>query len=517
MATRLPAILLVAAAAILGCAHPKGITRWHEVTGASFSLRSCGDPDETLALAADLAETRATLQSLLPEIPDTDRVPFHLSIFCRSDEYGELAPHPHQANHFVAALRGADLRVEHSYEGLRVATATTERGTRMAARGAQLRPASDLIRHHYIHHLIRAHVDVPLWIEEGLAAFVGTAIRVPGGVQRGHAQSGMFDLVELETQIPFDRVLRATDLRTWPRRDKVFFYRSSWLITHFLHFGSIAKEEPASPRLLRFAETYAKRGDEHEAAEAAFGRSTIRLRSDVDRYLSVHKLLLKRGRVQPPMDASGGAGLAIQTVKEQDLAYGLGVFALENGDAETAEAHFNTAVLTDPESAAAHAGRARALALQGRWDPAMASLEHAEQLAASDARVLLDGAWLLTARANSAAAVTDDLRNARSRAAQAAELYPELAEAHYRLAQTYELASERTARIDALERAHAAAPGAIDVALALAAGRAEVGRIEEARELGSRVAGWVLGERRDRDVYAFLDALPEPSNVAARD
>lgn len=327
----------------------------------------------------------------------------------------------------------------------------------------------------------------------------------------------MLGFLEFKTQIPFDRVFRATDLRTWPQDDKVLFYYNTWLITHFLHFGTIAAEEPPSARLLRFAEAVSKGGDEHEAAEAAFGRGTIRLRSDVDRYHSVHRVLLTRGRVEPRLDASGAAGLATRPVPEHDLAYGLGVFALENGDGATAQTHFNTAVATDPESAAAHAGRARALALEGRWDLAMASFERAEKLAPSDVRVLLDGAWLLTARANSAARSPDDLRNARTRAAQAADEHPELAEAHYRLAQSYQLPSQRTTRVEALERAHAASPGAIDVALALAAGRAELGQIEEARELASRVAGWVLGEHRDRDVYAFLDSLPKPRDVAARD
>ena len=69
----------------------------------------------------------------------------------------------------------------------------------------------------------------------------------------------------------------------------------------------------------------------------------------------------------------------------------------------------------------------------------------------------------------------------------------------------------------AFGRAHAASPGAIQVALSYAESLAAAGRVEEARALGSRVAGWVLGEFRDRDVYAFLDSLPRTPNVAARD
>jgi hypothetical protein len=504
-------MLICCAVLMLGCAQAPRSVSWHQVTGGDFTLASCGDEDATLTLAKNLRETRATLVGLLPQIPERDRVPFSVYLFCRTSDYVEFAPQPGQANHFVLGLRGE--RVYFTYETQQVATRTSVRGTHMAVREPQLRTAVDLVQHHYIHHLIRAHSEVPLWIEEGLAGFVGTTLLEPGGVRRGRPSYGMYDLDGLETQVPLGRVFRATDLRTWPDTEQIFFYRSSWLFTHYLHFGNLAREEEPAPRLRRFTESYAAGAHEQEAARAAFGMGTVGLRSALDRYISVRKLLLRNGKVEAPRDASGGAGLAIARVSAHDRAYGLAGFALENGDAELALRWFDAAVGAEPGSAIAHAGRARALALMADWPAAAIALERADERAADDPRVLLDGAAVLTARAASKSAAADDRAAARLRAEGVAR-ESDLAEANYRVARSY---AEGPARLAALERAHAASPGAIEVAFAYAQALAYEGRVEEAHSLGTRVAGWVLGELRDSQVYAFLDGLPDMPDVAARE
>ncbi len=511
MAIRGLLLLVCGAGVLLGCLQPREPASWHQVTGGDFTLRSCGDPDATLELAANLRVTRAAVRALLPDLPALDRVPFTAYLFCRGGDYTELAPHPAQSNHFVAPLR-EEPRVYYTYESQRVATRTSVRGTLMAVREARLRTAIDLVQHHYVHHLVRAHVEVPLWIEEGLAGFLGTGQRKPGGVRRGRASSAMLSLDGLEIQVPLGRTLRATDLRTWPDRELIFFYRSSWLVTHYLHFGLRAKDESASARLARYIESAAAGADEQAAARAAFGTGTVGLRSALDRYISSHALLLRNGRLQESFDA--GAGLAIAGLSAHDLAYGLGVFALENRDAALALRWFDAAIGAEPGSAIAHSGRARALALRGEWAAASLALADADERAAGDSRVLLDGAALLIERAGSTSAKTGDGATARARAERAVSQESGLAEAYFRVAQSQR---DAPARLAALGRAHAASPGAVEVAMAFAGALAEAGRVEEARALGLRVAGWVLGERRDRDVYSFLDALPETQDVAARD
>ena len=499
------AIASIAVTFLLSCAHLPEPVAWHEVTDGNLVVRSCDQEADTLELVADLREIRATLSEMIPSIPMDDKIPFRVRILCSDSDLDLMNPRPVQGNHFVQSVRG--IRFDSIYESQWVGTITLAGGTEVLVRRRAVKSTSDLIRHHYAHHLIRAYSSVPVWIDEGLAAFVSTTKREKGQVLRGRMPFGIRSLGGADVGVPLGRILRAVDLLDWPADERFEFYQGSWTFIHFLRFARAAGDEPMGPRLLRFTQLREDGTGEESAAEQAFGEMPLRLRQDADRYVRIRAVSVDKGQLTPAIYSNAASGLEARSIRDDEVAADLGAVAVEWGRPSDGVVLLDRALRMDPENARLLARRARALALEGDWNAALASLARAEEREPESLDVLLDGARLYLEKTDSSKNFAEDLRQAKSRADRAVEVAPLSGQAHFLVGLTQMRLGEMASAVVSLEVALENSPGAFEVGAALAESYAAVGRVEDARVLAEQIAGWVLGERRGEQTRKLLDEL----------
>lgn len=299
-----------------------------------------------------------------------------------------------------------------------------------------------VVFHEYFHFLVHgANLELPVWLDEGLASFWGEA-----RLTRDHAEMGRPNyprLAHLQTHIhmPLEDLLKVDRASPeYRERHRVsLFYAQSWALTHYLILGE--KSGVRREQFTRYLQLVLAGKPGFEAAQEAFGDLEA-LSRELQKYSRTLRFKMLQYPAPPPMpkeafrvrkistgEASAVVALRLMiTGRTHDakelvararteapgLAISLeasGMYAARTGDIERASKDFESAVEAGIESPLSHYGLAvttlhrttgheslqkserllaRAIALSPRFAPAYARMAEVYRRADPDLRRALE-------------------------------------------------------------------------------------------------------------------------------
>jgi hypothetical protein len=206
---------------------------WCELTNSEFHLISDLNAESQTKLLTRLGQFHALVEPYLPGAPVARPGPLKIVVFARSSDFRRLT-----------GVR--------KFAGFMQPSLQTNRLLIGAVQGSLLETA----QHEYAHYLLRSRRDIslPLWFDEGLSSLLGAvefkdteAIigRLPINrlKERMVADNRVFTLNEAPLS-SFTRSINAGAIESWSERKLGAFYDWSWLLTHYLYFGSHGDAEP---------------------------------------------------------------------------------------------------------------------------------------------------------------------------------------------------------------------------------------------------------------------------------
>lgn len=286
-----------------------------------------------------------------------------------------------------------------------------------------------LVFHEYFHYLSdRLDLDLPLWLEEGLADFWGATQFTRDAVEIGRLLPTYMKAVgglELERLLVLDRT--SPEYRDPARRGIV--YAGSWALVHYLVLGEKGARSSQLPRYIDLVRTGR---DSLTAAKEAFGEL-----AELDRGLSRYRAatIYPLGKI-PPAAAAPPLEVALRKVGDGEAAARIVVaqFATE----PTAEmARWVTLAREQAPAAAATDLATGLLALrEQRLPEAESGFARAANAPAQDEQMAIAWYGLAVLEMNRDSSPSG-LTRAENRLQRAVDLDPRFAAAHSRLAEIY--------------------------------------------------------------------------------
>ncbi len=235
---------------------------WCSVQALGFTVFSDLPASELTALIANLERFEALAAPYLPGRDADERGPMRMLIF-RS----------HRA--FVRYF-GSRKFVGFVQPSLTASTVVIapQRGNRLLVETA---------RHEYSHYLLRnrPNVNVPLWLDEGLASMLAAARFDNESVRVGAIPANVRELAgrNRKERLPLSTVLETDYLLAWRQADIEDFYAWAWLLTHYL-YRSGERERAALDAFLN---------DRSQPLTAYLKRSALRLERVLERHASRYR------------------------------------------------------------------------------------------------------------------------------------------------------------------------------------------------------------------------------------
>ncbi len=352
-----------------------GAPKWVEVRSPHFTVVSDAGDKQARQVADQFEQIREAFLRAFPTLHADFGKPVIIYALKNEDSmksllpaYWEIKGHAHPAGIFIS---GED---EHCAV-VRV--------------NAQTANPYQVIYHEYGHALENLNFEeLPLWLSEGIAEFLGNSRIHEGFVEVGAASSHHIGVLRENKLIPID-VLLDVDQQSpyYIEQDRSpLFYAESWEIVRYLLMDADAIQ---AHLLNNFLTIYQRTGNQNEAAKQAFGdlrkfadkvadysRRSEFLVGRVDasvrgnpksyssRSLTPAEADALRGdlftRTHRPKDAKAALESALQQDPKLALAHeGLGLLALSQHETENAEAEFAKAVQLNSSSFIAYYFNAR--------------------------------------------------------------------------------------------------------------------------------------------------------------
>jgi tetratricopeptide (TPR) repeat protein len=322
---------IFATALLLAVAAPADqVSRWSRLSSGSISVYTEEDP----ALAVPLLRAFSQLRAILA---DTSAFPINQS----------------------AALKVIAFRSEAEFNPYRLNAAScafyqqTHRSEYIVLQ--DLAPDHREVAAHEFTHFLLAHsgVNLPLWLNEGLADFYSTFELSASQVTLGRSVAGRLQILRSYAALPLDSLFQISTASSYysDPDQMALFYSESWALSHMLLISNIyAPHFPDFVNALKQGRTSA------DSARIAFGRTLPQMQQDLARYLDQQHLPLMYVQIRSALnDAPMYMAAASRT--EMDVTLGdlipsgssaseesLGYRALENGRNEEARMHFQRAV-----------------------------------------------------------------------------------------------------------------------------------------------------------------------------
>jgi len=358
-------VRVVAFALALACAAPAAARDWWAGRSAHFEVWSGSSETETRQIVDQLELFRSVVlqqtgvQRLEPRVPTT------LVIFGKEREYAPVRPRRDVAGFFQAAAHRNFLVVDasHRSEAIRIA------------------------QHEFGHFVLASatRASAPPWYHEGFAELLSTMHREGDVIEIGAPPPERLRMLVGGNTIPLARVLAGTDVLRWSSHALGAFYAQSWLLTHYLHWGSAVGFPDRAEQMVEYLKLVDRGVEVEEACSRAFGASIEQLDRETLEYLGKGRLpylKLKADAIAAP----SGVELARQPSADRDAR--LADLALATGREgwSAAEKWLASALSARPDHALALASRAGLAAARGDED-AGAWLARARALSSSDADV----------------------------------------------------------------------------------------------------------------------------------
>jgi len=374
------AALLLCAAVVLGCATTSIKNRdWHTIETANFRIYSTFGAAGTRALATDLEAFGSAVVFLTgkprKKILKTRVLAFDDRTLTRPFDLSG------QPGYYLSSLRGGTivLRTNKGWDG-----------------DATLR-----LRHLYAHDVFRNRVglSLPLWLDEGVAQYLSTAVIHGHKAQLGLLREDHATLLGDRLGIDALELVNRRDRSGLSRGGDEQFDAASWALVHWL-FSRGARGKPAWLRkatasylkLMRHGRTPG------EAFGEAFGVSIETVDDELIKYVRGDQFL------GVPLQFSAlPAELVATPLAPADALTELGWLAIRLGRAGTARRHFEYALQHDPRHPSATAGMGAAARLERDWSTAERAFSHSLTADSGDATILLESGMYRAALANDVA------------------------------------------------------------------------------------------------------------------
>jgi hypothetical protein len=201
----------------VGAAADEGATKgeWLELRSEHLVLYTDGDEVLGRSILQTLEVLRATVSELTFGGSAEPQLPTTLLVFSGEESYAPYRLHGRDGAFFSAG-----------YENLLILNA-----------GARLRSPITIAAHEYLHaFLAEVGLDLPLWLNEGLAEYYSTTRRVGPRVVIGISPTEHRATLRGEAFLPIDEVfaLEPGSSEYLDHRRAARFYAQSWLMVHYL-------------------------------------------------------------------------------------------------------------------------------------------------------------------------------------------------------------------------------------------------------------------------------------------
>jgi tetratricopeptide (TPR) repeat protein len=439
---------------------------WIEVRTPNFTVISNAGEKEARTIADQFEEIRQVFQNAFPtlrtEIGKTVVI-FALkneeSLKLLLPEYWETKGHTHpagiyvpgEAEHFVAVR--TDTQGENPYE---------------------------IVYHEYTHALLHLNFrDLPVWLDEGIAEYLGNTEIREKSVLIGKIDS--YHLRELHENkfIPIDTLLHVDHNSPYYNEQNrtSLFYAESWVLVHYLTLDPEARPQQL---LSKFLIAWAASGDQVAAAQQTFGdlkkfANRMSGYAHQDRFYVGTLNTLARGNAQ---------GYPSRTLSPAEVEAQRGAFYVYTRRYAEAKAALDQAMQDDPELPIVHESLGMLAYYQQDWATAEKYFSRAVQLHSPNyAAYFFDASCRMRRRHNNA----DDaesvalLEKAISMNAQFAPAYAALSSLYSTNPETHDKASAMGLKAIELE------PGNLQYAVAYSFVLLNADRLADARVLAARI------------------------------
>jgi tetratricopeptide (TPR) repeat protein len=233
-----------------------------------------------------------------------------------------------------------------------------------------------VLYHEYTHTLVHLNFfHVPLWLDEGLAEYLGNASLDNKQVRIGLVPPGHLYVLQQNKLLPIETLMavdHGSPYYNEASRTSVF-YAESWALTHYLMLDQKARQDHLLPK---FLDAYTKTGDQVAAAKIAFG-DLKKVGETLDNYSRAGSFY--NGIVKPPTDALD-KNYASRALSHAEAATLLGEFLAIHGRPKEAKELLDAAAKEEPNSAALHEALGLLAYRNGDWEAATREMEEAIRL-----------------------------------------------------------------------------------------------------------------------------------------
>jgi Flp pilus assembly protein TadD len=463
---------------------------WHRLEADGFTFIGDVGAQRLRRIALELHEFRDLVSRFITNRPTGDVMPVRVFAVTRSTWERSLRPRDLVDGVFVPRMFGADILINAESGWDRARMVVLHEYT-----------------HYHVHNLDK--FPYPLWFDEGLAQFLGAALRDGEDVVLGYMPRGKWLATDNAGWIPFERMVQIDyDAPEYGRHAAATtqFYSQSWLFMHYLLNGRPELQDG----LNRFL-TAPTSGDALAAATRdAFGMDPAQLDEQLLAYARAG-----RYRIRPyPIPARQLKEVAQPVTMNETVALremGLAALRAAPTDPSRLAPVFSAVLRASPSDTRAMAGLAMVLDATGntvdadRWIGAVWSAAEPD----SQALRLCGEYQVEQAQRDAAALDTSRLIKAQNCFAKALKNDPDDYDALYGLAQTTPLSGQPLS-VDieaALNEASERYPQNEFLAVALAVTHAAAGRREAALEAARRAAGLSRDPEMRRSIIGLMETL----------
>jgi|GEM_PF-2663422 len=444
---------------------------WVHLQQGPFSVYTQGDPSQALALIQSFAELHSALAQASAFHPDPT-VNLKIVAFRSDKEFNQYRLHPGSCAFFQQTER-AEYIVLGDFEG----------------------PNRDVSFHEFSHFVFaHSHVNLPLWLNEGLADFYSTFKVTDSTVTFGAPVNGRLSVLRSAEWLPLGSLFDASNTSPYYSNfdQMVLFYSESWVLAHMLVASpAYASGFPVFLNAISSGRTAA------ESLKVAYNKTPDQVQQDLHAYVGLHHLPTIQSTIKPESIALAASPVAPVSVAEMNL--NLFDISLSN---PAAQASLATRM---PESAQAEESLGFASLHQGKTEDARTHFRLAVDRHSGDPNVLFYLAHLDHEAGAPATQVMPLLERALA-------IKPDLGDARLELALIATAEGDFAKALEAIQKVTAPRPeNAYTAVYTEAYCLANLDKLSEARAAAHH-AQTLAGNDRDRaEVSQLLDFIDQQS------
>jgi tetratricopeptide (TPR) repeat protein len=346
---------LIASLLLLSCAAPSMAETWVKVKSPHFTVISNGSEKQARQAAVGFEQIRTVVTTTFPGMR-TDASAETVILAVKDEHtFGELMP---SEKKYVSHLGGLFSEGwEKDYVVVRLDIPDENR---------------NIVYHEYTHKVLHLNFTrLPVWLDEGLAEFIGNTWMRPDGIFIGAPSPRLAEL-RSGAIYPIETILNVNHTSPYYRdADKAgLFYAESWGLTHFLMLGPGMEQ---GQKMNAYLSSLQKGVDTKKSFDDTFGD-----RKDVERSFQAYAnrflyAALRADKIQK-IDPSSFAG-GPMTAAETDAM--LAGFYTKQREFDLADKKLAAALGADPKSGVAHENQGFLDFVQGKDEDAQKEFETA--------------------------------------------------------------------------------------------------------------------------------------------